>query len=167
MQKGRVASRQTRLREHGKMEPKVQVRLAAKEDQQSVSGEARARKENPQADSHIVTKDGAKNGEAVVRQEKIKPGEQVRLAAREDRNPTGKEDGVRQRDQAQQPAEPDEDADRDEDEGSGGASRGNVARDSSSGGASRGTTVYPKAESGGAGHGEHIRKGDSGGASGY
>jgi hypothetical protein len=190
--KKHVASRQTRLREHGKARPedrvrlaatehrkttreearlqeqkaiptKARVRLAAKEEQQHVSGKPRAQKEISQAAGPMIAKDT----EARARQEKRKPEEQVRLAAREDRSPASKEDHVRQQDQAQQPEKPGEDADRDEDEGSGGAARGDVARDSSSGGASHGATVDEKKESGGAGHGKDADQGSSGGASGY
>jgi len=97
--------------------------------------------------------------------------EQGRLAEREDRSREHAEDRVREHEdmraeQHEKRAEQNEQyAERDE--GSGGAGRGERAREEDSGGASHGAMVYPKNESGGAGRGEHIHEGSSGGASGY
>ncbi len=91
--------------------------------------------------------------------------DETRLAAREDTQ-RAREDRAREHEEMQAD-EQDQYADRDADEGSGGASRGDAARNTGSGGASRGAMVYPKVESGGAGHGEHVHQGGSGGASGY
>ena len=103
--------------------------------------------------------------------------DQGRLAAREDRSrehaDVRAEQHEQRAEQHEQSAEQHEQrAEQHEkyaerDETSGGAGRGERAREENSGGASHGAMVYPKAESGGAGRGEHLREGSSGGASGY